>query len=285
MKSPVYGSDFIAKFLTPAYVKVHTTAVTRPATAAAALLLLEGTKGGGTITAIAATGAAIDGKFFYIPTPSNVIGVYFSENTTASPPSGMSCDVYIEVIVLTADVTADIATKLYNKLSLNKEIEITGFTNPAMTYECVQGGVCDVPSEPDAAAYVAISATAAGVGEWAKLGKLANDLGLEPSPNEVEDSELGSIVINVGYELAMNLMNTDQRNRENLYSYFNKRSCDVAFFNPTDPKSPMLVIQEIPLSMFDAPFGDTYQMQCKGKKTYTSPENYIKLWTYNNQLS
>lgn len=123
-------------------------------------------------------------------------------------------------------------------------------------------------------------------GAWANFGKVHRNVSIMPVPSLVEDSRRGKNLACIKYPIQFDLMNiVDESNREIIYSYWNKKHCDLAFWDRTDPKNALLIISDVPLSFFDVPFKEAYFIRCKAQKTVSSSENKIVLWTYNNDIS
>ncbi len=281
MSSPSYGNKHVIPFKTSMYMKVFDTAGTKPATKEAALAQYNGVRAVHEIVCEADAGS-LDGQYFVVGSPTNKCAVYFYI-TTATEPIVAGIDFFIPVKIVALDTAEVVAEKIEAVIEDSVDDFTVERSSATLTLTAVQGGVTDAAAAGDTG-WASVSTTTPGAGVWAKIGKLATDMTLEPSPNEFEDSEGGFTVLDVEYSAEALFVNVTERNKNILNDSFQGENVSIAFMNSDSPDGTIIEIDNMVANFYPAPFGDVNGLKIALKQKFVDPNTSIKYWDYNQVI-
>ena len=283
MQSPYYGSEHIAKMYTPAFMRITTgTVLSKPATVAAATTELYGTTNA-TATFTATADEFDAGEYILFSTPQNQYCFYSSGTAGATPaPVVTGVDVYIPLVLGdTSQTVADIITQMQNACEKIEDLTFSS-ASPDFTLTALNKGYAPIGTIGTTSQV--LKSSAAGVGDWALIGKLGEEINLTPESINVMDSEGGENQVGVDYSLEFSLINVNARSVEIVNTEFNRKSVDIAFFDVTNEEAPLYIIHGISCNATHNPFGESGSINFKMKKRFRDPSTKIKFydWAYTN---
>ena len=285
---PIFGQDAINSMNSDVYMRITDgTFLTQGATAVLTKGMLNGTVGVYTATfpdSDDAGTAAYDGNYFLISSVANTFCVWFKESiSSVTKPIVSGSTAYVQ-ITYTADATgAQMATLIYNAMSRLADFAIIKDSDE-LEFTCTQGGLCDIPDVAGMSTVDTVALTftsTAGIGDWAKIGWVAEGIELKPEPVKVTNSAKEEGTISYDVPMSFNLMNVTKRTWQIIRDEYNNRNCDFAFMSPKSAKCPVVLVYDMPLDAVLSPFdGEYLQIMCSGKQNYDDLDTYIDLWTH-----
>lgn len=283
MTSPLYGNQHSKKFNADFFIKTYSSDVTRPATAAAALTEFYGTPATFTLDMLTTPAVPEADQYVVIPTPSQVYCVWLSvAGAGTKPPAPAECTAYLEAN--TATLAVDVVGNAL-ATAINTTDEATASydsTTDVLTVTAVQGGTTVSGSTNITDAI--FTETVAGVGDWAKIGGVAEDYSVEVSPNEIRDTKGNVIVTYEDVDVNFEFMNVDERNIA-IMKAFNRTQTSIALVDNTNSASPKIyAMNDLTFNATLTPAGDTARMPMKLSKRVEEALTGTSYWSYNADL-
>lgn len=268
MASPLYGSQFIGKMNTPVFMKLYDaadttyTSIDGAATASALDALINGVAATATYEVV---DADVANKYFTFSTPEKDFAV---GNGTFTQPSGYTKVTYTPGITVSETVAA-IKTAL---LPYNSYIRFADVSAGIFKLTAANGGACLVGTLGTFTTSTEMNVTAAtaGTGTFAKIGKLVNDMALNPEMTSIEDSEGGTNKTGVKYNPQFNLMNVNQTNHDVIMNTYDGQSVDIVFYDNQDDRLQVFGLRDVPCNAILDPLGDTTKIMFNMTKVYAS---------------
>jgi hypothetical protein len=261
MASPLYGSQFIGKMNTPVFMKLYDasdttyTSIAAASSASALDELINGVAASSTFTIGTETA---DGYFtFSTPEKNFAIG-----NGTFTAPSGYTKIVYTKGSTK-AESMASIKTAL---LPYNAYVRYRDKDDDEFILTAANGGAC----LPATSGIGFTPVNVAGLGTFAKIGKLVNDMALNPEMTSIEDSEGGTNKTGVKYNPQFNLMNVNQTNHDTIMNDFDGQAVDLVFYDNQDDRLQVFALRDVPCNAILDPLGDVSKIMFNMTKVYAS---------------
>lgn len=272
MASPLYGNQFVGKMQTPVFMKLYDssdttyTSIASASSASALDALINGVAAVSTFT-ITAAGAVKDDEYFTFSTPEKDFCI---GNGTFTAPSGYEKVTFI----VGADEAATVAGIKTALLPYNAYVKFLDVSTGVFKLTAANGGACLIGTigTYTTSTELTISAAAAGTGTFAKLGKLMNDMSLNPEMTSIEDSEGGTLKTGVKYNPVFNLMNVNQTNHDTIMNSYDGQSVDIVFYDSQDDRLQVFALRDVPCNAILDPLGDATKIMFNMTKTYSSKQ-------------
>lgn len=270
MSSPQYGSQFIGKMNTPVFMKRYDaadttyTSITNASSASSLDALINGVASTSTFT-ITAAGAVKADEYFTFSTPEKDFAI---GNGTFTAPSG-----YTKVtFIVGADEAATVAGIKTSLVPYNSYVRFLDVSTGVFKLTAANGGACLIGTigSYTTSTELTISAAAAGTGTFAKIGKLVNDMALNPEMTSIEDSEGGTNKTGVKYNPQFNLMNVNQTNHDIIMDDYDGQSVDIVFYDNQDDRLQVFALRDVPCNAILDPLGDVSKIMFNMTKVYAS---------------
>ncbi len=272
MANPIYGSQFIGKMNTPVFMKLYDssdTTYTSIASASSASALDEIINGVAATTTyeITDTGDTIADKYFTFSTPEKNFAI---GNGTFTAPSGYTKVVFI----VGTDQTTTVASIKTALLPYNSYIKFADVTTGKFRLTAANGGDCLIGTVGTytVTTHIVLTSASAGTGTYAKIGKLVNDMVLNPEMVTIEDSEMGTNKTGVKYSPEFNLMNVNQTNHDAIMTNYDGQSVDLVFYDNQDDRLQVFALRDIPCNAMLDVLGDVSKINFKMSKFYASKQ-------------
>ena len=277
MANPIYGSQFISKMQTPVFMKLHDSGetITKPATLGAVDTMFNGVKSAYTYNFDVApllTDYTVT-QYFTFSTPQRDIAICGGAGVTA--PTN-----YKKVVAAPGATVAETMANIKAAIDLLDDVSYVATDASTFKLVAVNGGICAAGDK--GTSNLTVTMVTAGAGNYAKIGKLVNDMSLSPEQTSVEDSEGGTNKTGVKYAPVFNLMNVNQTSYDAIMSTFDGEAVDLVWYDATDEKLPVFMLRDIPCNAIFDPLGDNSKIAFSMTKTYASKQvaNKIIYWTF-----
>jgi hypothetical protein len=265
MASPLYGSQFIGKMNTPVFMKLYDSSdtvyglIASAATATALDALINGTNESSTYTLVTNTAD----KYFTFRTPERNFAI---GNGSFTEPSGFTKVTF----VIGSDIAGSIAAIKTALLPYNAYVRFADVDSDEFRLTAANGGACNAGTIGDYGASMTVVRTTSSVGSFAKIGKLVNDMALNPEMTSIEDSEGGTNKTGVKYNPQFNLMNVNQTNHDTIMNDFDGQAVDLVFYDNQDDRLQVFALRDVPCNAILDPLGDVSKIMFNMTKVYAS---------------
>lgn len=260
MSGILRGQDYVAARLPLIAIRANTGSITaKPASKSAWETAFYGVKKINTITAIADNTGSLNVQWCKIYTPAfnyvmwlNINGAgALSTIKAAVASAGITVDKYIEIVGATNATAVQLAENM--TVAINATDDMTAVrTTDAVAITCTYGGVCNANADgTDTTGFTFVEGTA-GAGTWNILEESSENPILKTEKDQVVKTSRKS-EINATEKVTVDffMMNFTAHNYNYARSLYNKKSCEVVYYDPDTRGGAIEIVHDIPINVVD----------------------------------